>query len=223
MLNTLRHLIKYGLLAVLLLIFFTHALVVRESEGRIFRDPGALPPVRVALVLGTSQYTRSGQPNRFFEARMDAAAVLHRNGVVRVLLVSGDNAHPSYNEPAAMTAALVERGIPETAIVQDYAGLRTLDSVVRTAEVFGAENFVIVSQEFHVERALFLAAANGIEAWGFAARDAEGMAQVSVRLREYAARVQAVLDGYVFQTEPRFLGEPLPIEFPEDSAVESGA
>lgn len=221
MLNAIRHIIKYGMLTLLLVIFVAHSLVIRAAEGRVHRDPADLPPVRVALVLGTSQYTRSGRPNRFFEGRMNAAAELYRRGVVRVLLVSGDNSHPSYNEPAAMTAALVDRGIPADAIVQDYAGFRTLDSVVRTREVFGEESFVIVSQEFHVERALFLATANGIEAWGYPAPDAEGMAHVSVRLREYAARVQAVLDAYVLGTRPRFLGERVPIEFPEDSAVES--
>jgi SanA protein len=152
---------------------------------------------------------------------MDAAAQLLEEGRVAILVVSGDNAHRSYNEPAAMMEALEEREVPLDRIVPDYAGFRTLDSVIRMDRVFQQNRFIVVSQRFHVERAIFIATANGIDAYGYAADDATGMAQLSVRVREYAARVQAVLDVYVFGTEPRFIGPVIPIEFPISSPLHS--
>ena len=217
----LRHLIKYGVVLTLLLVFLAHSFVRDASRGRIYTDPHRVPTADVALVLGTSRYTRSGRTNQFFEARMDAATELIEAGAVRVLIVSGDNASAHYDEPGAMTEALTARGVPAERIVRDDAGLRTLDSVIRTNRVFGQDRIVIVSQRFHVERALFLARSYGIDAYGFVAADAGGVAQVSVRLREYAARVRAVLDVYVLGTEPRVLGDPIPIEFPAESTLQS--
>ena len=218
----LRHVVKYGAILVLLLVFLAHSLVLGSSSDRVFARAEELPPgISTAVVLGTSPYTRGGRPNRFFSARIDAAARLVRSGTVAVVVVSGDNAHHSYNEPAAMTAALEDRGLEAHQIVQDYAGFRTLDSMVRMREVFGQQRFVVVSQRFHVERAVFVARARGIDAYGYVAADAGGLAQLSVRLREYAARVRAILDVYIFHTAPRFLGDPIPIEVPEGSSLQS--
>lgn len=111
----------------------------------------------------------------------------------------------------AMRNALVRRGVPEHRIILDYAGFRTLDSIVRMNEVFLQSDFVVVSQPFHLARALFIADARGISAIGYAAADVEG-GTIGVRLREYAARVRAVLDVFVLHTQPRFLGDPEPIE-----------
>jgi SanA protein len=216
-----RHLIKYGVVIVLIIVFLSHSLVRGAAEGRVYTEISAVPRTSAGLVLGTSRYSRSGTPNRFFIARMDAAAQLLEEGRVAILVVSGDNSHRSYNEPAAMMEALEEREVPLNRIVPDYAGFRTLDSVIRMDRVFQQNRFVVVSQRFHVERAIFIATANGIDAYGYAADDATGMAQLSVRVREYAARVQAVLDVYVFGTEPRFIGPVVPIEFPISSPLHS--
>lgn len=219
----LRHVFKYGALLVVLAIFLSHSVVRSAAEGRVYTEAREVPVASTALVLGTSRYSRNGTPNRFFTARMDAAAELLAEGRVEVLVVSGDNAHRSYNEPAAMADALQERGVPSESIVPDYAGFRTLDSVIRMQRVFLQDRFVIVSQRFHVERAIFIATAHGIDAYAYVAKDASGMAQLSVRIREYAARVQALLDIYVFHTQPRFLGPPLPIEFPISSPLDSAS
>jgi hypothetical protein len=102
-----RHLLKYGSLLVLLVLFFAHAVVRNAAAGRVFVNPVDLPELDTAIVLGTSRYSRGGGPNLFFEARMDAAAELIRGGYVRTLVVSGDNERPSYDEPAAMAEALM--------------------------------------------------------------------------------------------------------------------
>lgn len=205
-----RHAVRYIAILILLLVFLANTMVERSVDGRIYYDVEDLPYRQSALLLGTSWSSRSGLPNRFFEHRIDAATELIRAEKVRVIVASGDNSHYSYNEPRAMQNALIAQGIQEDRIVLDYAGFRTLDSIVRMHEVFLQSNFVIISQPFHLERALFIADARGIPAIGYAAEDVEGT--LGVRIREYAARVRAVLDVFVLHTEPRFLGDPEPIE-----------
>jgi SanA protein len=140
---------------------------------------------------------RSGRTNQFFANRMAAAAHLIDIGAVSHIVASGDNRFENYNEPRDMAEVLTTLGVPESRITRDGHGLRTIDSVLRMREVHGHEQFIIVSQQFHVERALFIADAFGIDAIGYAADDVGGIANVSVRLREYAARVMALFDVYV--------------------------
>jgi SanA protein len=206
-----RHLVKYGIILLLVVVFFCHSIVENAAAGRVYVAVESVPRTQAALLLGTSPYGGAGRRNPFFERRIDAAGDLYRSGRVDVIVASGDNAHLSYNEPAAMTAALERHGVSAEQIVQDYAGFRTLDSVVRMSEVFGQNEFVIVSQSFHVERAIFLADAYGVRAYGYAAADVPGSGNTWVQFREYAARVRAALDVYVLNTQPRFLGEPVPL------------
>lgn len=163
-----------------------------------------------ALVLGCSPMIGS-MKNLFFEYRMDAAAQLYQSGKARALIVSGDNGTKEYDEPTAMKEALMKRGVPEQAIYCDYAGFRTLDSVVRAQSIFGQQRFIIVSQRFHNERAVFLARRHGLEAEALDARDLTRSSGWKTHLREYLARVQAVLDVTLLQTQPKFDGPPVVI------------
>jgi SanA protein len=169
-------------------------------------DLAQVPKMKAAVVLGCAP-TIQGRPNLFFTKRMEAAVRLHQSGKVEALIVSGDNGSKEYDEATAMKVALVKVGIPEKAIYLDYAGFRTLDSVVRAKEVFGQEAFVVVSQRFHNERAVFLARQSGIHAVGYDAADLRGSRGLMTHLREYLARVQAVLDVTLLGTQPKFLGE----------------
>lgn len=173
---------------------------------RVHRDPARVPTAPVALVLGTAPL-HQGRPNRFYTARLDAAARLYLSGRVRGLLVSGDNGSVNVDEPSAMKRDLVERGVPAEHITCDFAGFRTLDSVVRAREVFGLERVVVVSQAFHAERAVFLARRRGLSAEAFAAEDPWLGPWLKVRLRELAARSLAWWDLLV-GTDPRYLGPP---------------
>lgn len=189
-----------------------NSFILRETRGRIFTDAAATPENDVALVLGTSPTLHAGKwTNPFFEGRIDAAAALFRAGKVRHFLVSGDNSRKEYDEPTAMRAALMQRGIPENAITLDYAGFRTLDSVARARSVFGQSRLTIVSDDFHVPRALFLARHRGIDAIGFASPAVRQEWSRKTRLREIAARVAAWLDVFVLRTEPKFEGPPVAI------------
>ena len=131
---------------------------VSDARHYTYDDVDAVPYNRVALVLGTSKYLIGGSPNHYFKYRIKAAAELYNNGKVDYILVSGDNATVQYNEPRQMRRALIQAGIPAKAIYSDYAGFRTLDSIVRAKEVFGQARFTVVSQAFHNERAIFIAA-----------------------------------------------------------------
>ena len=129
---------------------------------------------------------------------------------MRALLVSGDHGRREYNEPDTMKAGLIERGVPGEYITCDYAGFRTLDSVVRAQSVFGQNSFVVVSQPFHAERAVFLAKQRGLDATAFAAPSPSRRSLVKQRLRETLARNLALWD-VLTGTQPKFGGPPVPV------------
>jgi len=188
-----------------LLVAYSAAAIARETKGVVFDDLKQIPPARVGLVLGCSTRLADGRPNPYFVHRVEAATALYEAGVVAYLLVSGDNGTRDYDEPTMIKASLVERGVPADRIVLDYAGFRTLDSVVRARDVFGVDDFVVVSQRFQSERAVFLARRLGMRATGYAANDVSGIAGATTRAREWLARARAVIDLSV-GTQPRFLG-----------------
>jgi len=184
----------------------------RTANGRIFRSADAVPEREVGLVLGTSKETRHGKPNLHFNQRIEAAAALYRAGKVRHLLVSGDNHVASYDEPDDMRGALLAAGVPASAITCDYAGFRTLDSVVRAQEIFGLSQCTIISEEFHCPRALWIARRHGLDAIAFAAPDV-GLKSWSLRadVREQLARGWCAVDLYLLQRALKFLGPKEPI------------
>jgi SanA protein len=153
-----------------------------------------VPRAEVALVLGTTPYVAEQRRNLYFEYRLDAAAELHKSGKVKYLLVSGDRRRRDYDEPTAMRDGLIARGVPAEAIYRDFAGVRTLDSVLRARDVFGQSRYVVVSQGFHNHRAIWLARENGIEAYGFDARDVSPGTALQVQVRQYLSAARAVYD-----------------------------
>jgi SanA protein len=181
--------------------------VVRSTQVNVYSDNNKLPEHRVALVLGTSNKTTAGTPSQFFEKRMDTAAELYKMGKIDHFILSGDNRSKFYNEPVEMRKALVSRGVPASSIVLDYAGLRTLDSVVRCKEIFGQNEIIIITQPFHSYRALFISNYYEMDAVAMVASDPGLDVSFKVRIREYFARTKAVLDLYVLKTAPRHLGK----------------
>jgi SanA protein len=196
-----------GALAVLFA-FWADRHVGDAAAGRMFVELDDIPQRDVALVLGTSKYS-NGRINSFYMGRIRAAAELYHAGKVDGILVSGDNGRADYNEPAQMKADLIALGVPAEYITADYAGFRTLDSIYRASDVFGLQSYTIVSQDFHVERALYLADQKGDDAIGYVAPGPRGFWGRRVRTREILARGQAVLDVEVLGKGPRFLGEPI--------------
>ena len=175
------------------------------AAAYISDDAARLPAVPVALVLGAAPIGPEGGPNRYFVYRLDAAAALYTAGKVKYLLVSGDNSRADYDEPTAMREGLIQRGVPAEAIYRDFAGFRTLDSILRAESVFGQTRMIIVSQRFHLSRAIFLAREQGIEAWGFEAQDVTRAYSLMTELRRYPSALRAYVDVW-FDTPPRYTG-----------------
>lgn len=181
--------------------------IVKSTEENVYSDLTKLPDHRVALVLGTSHKSVGGGPNPFFEYRIKMAAELYRMGKIDHFILSGDNRTMYYNEPMEMKKALLKEGVPATAITLDYAGLRTLDSVVRSKAIFGQDKITIITQSFHSYRALFISKFYDIDAVAMVAEDPELERTFKVRIREYLARTRAVLDLYILNTAPKHLGQ----------------
>jgi SanA protein len=190
------------------------ALIARAAWNKTYTDVEKIPHRHVGLVLGCPKRITGGWSNPFFENRMAAAAELFHSGKVEYLVVSGDNHILGYDEPTDMRNSLMEKGVPKERIYLDYAGLRTLDSVVRVKEIFLQDNVTVVSQNFHNQRAIFLAEHHGIEAIGFDAPDVAPEYAFKTLAREQLAKVKAVLDVYVLHTQPHFLGRRIAVGGP---------
>jgi SanA protein len=180
------------------------------SRGKLFDDVAKLPAAKVGLVFGTSDRYK-GRENKYFRYRINAAVEVWKAGKVETLIVSGDNREVDYNEPEKMKIALMEEGVPRDRIVCDYAGLRTLDSVVRAKKIFGANKILVISQKFQNERAIYIAMANGMKAYGYNAQDVQFEAGFKTKVREIGARVKMWLDVNFLDTKPTHLGDKVPL------------
>ena len=205
-LNRFRRAIFWLVLLGAVFIAYTYTTAVWASRGRIFTDPNQIPQTKVGLIFGTSDRV-NGRENLYFRYRIDAAEEVWKSGKVSILIVSGDNRERYYNEPEKMRLALIRRGIPSDRIVCDYAGLSTLYSVIRAKEIFGVDPVLFISQRFQNERAIYLAKANGIQAYGYNARDVNTQGGIKTKLREVAARVKMWLDVNLLKTRPKVMGE----------------
>ena len=165
------------------------------------------PKVYCAILLGTSKYVPGGRKNLYYKYRIEAAKRLYDSGGCEKIIVSGDNETVQYNEPQRMRKDLIEAGVPGENIICDYAGFRTLDSIIRFKKVFGRQRGVVISQKFHNERAIYIARAYGVELYGYNAQDVGIRNGFKTRLREVFSRVMCVLDVELLHTGPRFLGK----------------
>ena len=182
------------------------------SQGKVYNSIEQVPERKIGLVLGCSKYLSNGRKNLYFQQRIDAAKELYFSDKVKFLLVSGDNSTKYYDEPTTMKKDLIALGVPGNKIYCDYAGLSTLDSVVRTKEVFKENQFIVISQGFHVRRAIYLGLAHDIDLIGYAPQGVSGLGSLKTELRECLARGKALLDVKFLNRQPKFLGEPVIIK-----------
>lgn len=203
--------IPLGIILAGILILACSLVVTISTQSYIYDKVEEIPANKVGLLLGTSKYTLKGQINPFYQNRIEAAVALFESGKIEYILVSGDNRHRTYNEPREMRRDLLEANIPADRIVADTAGIRTLDSVIRSRLVFGQDSVTIISQAFHVERAIYIARHSGYAAVGYAAEDVSVSFGMKTYIREYLARVKLMLDLYVTKTQPAFLGDEIPV------------
>ncbi|RLK00314.1 SanA/YdcF family protein [Tenacibaculum discolor] len=198
-------------LLIVITIYTSNKVIIKNSEEKLFNTTETIPKNKVGLLLGTVKYLSDGRVNLYYQFRLNAAVELYKAKKIDFILVSGDNGSEGYDEPTDFKNDLIKAGIPEDKIYLDYAGFRTLDSVVRIKEIFGQTSVTIISQQFHNERALYLANHFEIDAIGYNAKGVSGKKAIKVQLREYLARVKVFID-ILFNIEPKFLGEPIQIK-----------
>ena len=187
--------------------------IAQEASTLIYDDVNKIPAKKAALVLGTSKYLSGGRTNYYFKYRIDATVELFKAGKIRAIVVSGDNGSKGYDEPSIMRDDLVARGIPSKYITLDYAGFRTLDSIVRAEAIFDLEDYIIVSQRFHLERAIYLAHAKGQKVIGYVAKDFRDTVWAKrMEHRELLARAKAVIDIHI-GVEPKFYGKKVKVVY----------
>ncbi|WP_295162149.1 ElyC/SanA/YdcF family protein [uncultured Brachyspira sp.] len=187
------------------------------SKKYIYSSLEEIPYNNAALVLGTSKYLYNGKINMYFKFRMDAAYQLYKSGKVKYILVSGDNRSKSYNEPKQMRIDLIKLGVNKKHIFLDFAGFRTRDSIIRANKVFELNNFTIVSQPFHNERAVFIARQKNINAIAYNAKNVRKLYRLRQFPRELGARILMFAD-ILFNRPPKFYGDTIKIEEIKDTA-----
>jgi SanA protein len=187
------------------IIFFCNKIITDTAAGKLYVDADIIPFNKVGLLLGTSKYIANGNVNPFFYNRIQAAVRLIKAGKIKYIIVSGDNSRANYNEPEAMREDLIQAGIDSLVIFLDYAGFRTFDSIVRLREIFNQNSVTIISQQFHNERAIYIASKEGINAVAFNAKDVSEREGLHIQLREKFARVKVFID-YLFNKKPKYLG-----------------
>jgi SanA protein len=198
-------------LVVVAVVFAADRWVTSSTKTQLYSDVQSIPHRRVGLLLGTAKTLRHGWKNLYYQYRIDAAVALYKAGKIDYILVSGDNGTKQYDETSTMQADLIAAGVPAEKIFMDYAGFRTLDSILRSKAVFGANEITVISQPFHNQRAVFIANHKDISAIGFNARDVNVNAGFKTQLREKFARVKMLLD-LVFNKQPKFYGDKIEIK-----------
>ena len=206
-----RNIILSLLILLLLVIGVISYVVGKSSAEYIYSDINKIPKNRVGLLLGTAKFMDKGKQilNEYYQNRIDATVALYMAGKIDYIIVSGDNSTFYYNEPALMRQDLIDKGVPPNRIFMDYAGFRTLDSILRCRDVFGQNSVTIISQNFHNERAIFIANHKKVKAVAYNAAD--GNSIFDWYFREKMARVKMMMD-LLFNTQAKYYGEAIEIK-----------
>ncbi len=191
-------------------IFYCDIRISTFSKDKLYSDTTTIPFNKVGLLLGTSKYLANGRQNPYYKNRIDATINLIRSKKIKYLIISGDNSQKNYNEPVTMKTDLINFGIDSSIIYLDYAGFRTFDSMIRLKEIFGQDSVTVISQQFHNERAIYLADKENIAAIGFNAKDVDNTAGLKTKVREKFARVKVFVD-FLINKKPKFLGQKIQI------------
>jgi SanA protein len=199
-----------AMLLPLTLVIFANAFIGGYSSFST-NNINEVPQSYAAIMLGTSKKLSDGRDNLYYAYRVNAAVTLYTSGKVKKVVVSGDNGTTEYNEPQDMKLDLIANGIPESDIICDYAGFRTLDSIIRFKNIFGQSSGIVVSQEFHNSRAIYIGHRHGISLSGFNAKDVDSYNGFKTRVREVISKTFCLLDVEIFSTNPRYLGDPIKI------------
>jgi SanA protein len=202
--------LTFLILTTVVAIILCDKIITNDSRGKLYTEINSIPFNKVGLLLGTSKYLKGGGLNPYYVFRIEATAKLIKGVKIKYVIISGDNGTKKYNEPQMMRTDLIKSGIDSTCIFLDYAGFRTFDSMVRLQEIFSQKSVTVISQQFHNERAIYIANRLGISAIGFNATDLTNSLGFKVQFREKFARVKVFLD-FIFGNHPKYLGRRIAI------------
>ncbi len=183
------------------------------SNKFIYQSSSAIPAKQAALILGARVW-ENGQLSAMLADRVLTGAELYKAGKVKKILISGDHGRVSYDEVNSMRNYLLEKGVPKRDIFMDHAGFDTYDSLYRARDVFHVKNIIIVTQKFHLPRAIYIAKKLGIDAVGLEADRRQYVygATIKASIREILARVKAFNEIEILRSKPKYLGKVIPVE-----------
>ena len=202
--------ILYTLILIVIGILITlglEAFIEQDTSSRIYAEVNTVPQAKTAIVLGASVYS-DGQLSPILQDRVDSAIDLFENDRVEEILISGDHGSDNYNEVDAIANYLIKHGIPKNKLILDHAGFDTYDSMYRASKVFNITDAIVITQEFHLPRAMFIAKNLNLDYHGFQAKEREFKIETKIMKREKLANYKAVFE-VIFKTKPRVLNEQL--------------
>jgi SanA protein len=210
MLTRLFKILLLLIVLVLAVIITADQLIKAKARGKTYISVKDIPANKTGILLGTAKYLAGGGQNPYYAYRVRAAKELLTYNKIRYIIVSGDNSTQYYNEPAMLRKDLITAGIDSNRIFMDYAGLRTFDSMIRLRDIFSQDSVTVISQEFHNQRAIYIASREGIHAIGYNAKDISRKLGWKVQAREKLARVKLFID-IITNKKPKYLGEKIDI------------
>lgn len=191
----------------ILIIVLNLSWIYISTRKNIYSSSTEIPYNYVGLIPGCNKYVANGVINNYYTQRINAAVMLYKVGKIDYILVSGDNAHASYDEPREMKKSLMEAGIPKEKIYSDYAGFRTLDTIIRAKEVFKLDRFTFISQNFHNQRGVYIGLNKNIKIDAYNAQNTDQRNGIKTEIREIFAKMKMLIDLYIIDKEPKFLGD----------------
>lgn len=198
------------ILCIIILVLFgiavCYCIIKWTAASGLYYNIDKLPFLETALILGTAKLTQKGGINHYFKYRMDAAQLIfEKNKAARFIVSGAGKRHILISEAEDMKTSLVMRGLPEAIIIPDDAGYRTWNSLWNCLHIFQSKQVIVISQRFHVERAIFIGRRQGMQVVGFCAKDVSGKIVYKMFLRECLARVKCILDCYLLYPSPTFI------------------
>jgi vancomycin permeability regulator SanA len=201
--------LKIGFIVVILAFFTPLIWIEISTKNEIYTEQTA-PKERIAIVFGAG-VKKNGTPSDILKDRIQTASNLYTQGKIEKILMSGDNSISHYNEPVAMQKYAILLGIPEDKIALDYAGFRTYDTCARAKKVFMINQAILITQKFHLKRAVFLCKSMGIKSSGVIVNKNTYIDNIKLNIRDTLAKIQSFYEVYLIKHDPKFLGEEIPI------------
>ena len=193
-LNKIKRALFFSFFCAIIYITFSNYFINRQSKNYIYDSTTKLPKVQYGLILGTSKYFKKGISNDFYDQRILAVLKLFADKKISKIIVSGTHEELNYSEPLAIQKDLIQKGIPDSLIILDYFGDRTINSIANFRSHYKKDSVIIISQKFHNQRAVYLARKNNISAWGYNAREVKLSTSYKVLFRELFAKAIAIIE-----------------------------